>query len=163
MLNSLEKKISEDTKAAIIDTLKNEVAEVATDVVIQRNKTDVYDVYSPHRYVRRNDNGGMLDRANVVSKVDGKSMTLEVKNVTKFNLGRDGQGPYVAKLQGKTLTEHIVDGWSSVKPGDPAYKHPRPFMENAGESLEGDGANRKDLERAFEAGLGRQGIYKTKG
>ena len=161
MLKDLEKQIKKDVQAAITDTLENEVFEVIKDVVLNRIQNDVYDVYNPKVYVRRRASQGLLDERNVVYDLEKNGKTLVVWNIAKLNPRNNPHANFSSeKRKNNILQKLIIDGWQKVKPDDPAYKHPRPFIANANKDLSRGGNHRKSLESAFDEGLARHGIHK---
>ena len=161
MLKDLEKQMKKEIQAAITDTLENEVFEAIRDVVLNRVQNDVYDVYSPKVYVRRRTRQGLLDEKNVVYDLEKNGQSLVVWNIAKFNPHNNPNSTFsTEKRKNNILQKLIIDGWTKVKPDDPAYKQPRPFMANAKKDLARGGDHRKSLESAFKEGLARHGIYK---
>jgi len=161
MFKDLEKQMKKDIQAAITDTLENEVFEVIRDVILNRVQNDVYDVYKPKAYVRRRTSQGLLDERNVVYDLEKNGQSLVVWNIAKFNPHNNPNATFsTEKRKNNILQKLIIDGWTKVKPDDPAYKHPRPFIANAKKDLSRSGDHRKSLESAFEEGLARHGIYK---
>lgn len=161
MFKDLEKQIKKDAQAALTDTLENEVFEVIREVILNRVQNDVYDVYNPDVYIRRGSSQGLLDENNVVYDLEKNGKTLVVWSIAKFNPHNNPNASFsTAKRKDNILQRLIIDGWRKVKPDDPAYKHPRPFIANANKDLRRGGDHRKSLEKAFEEGLARHGIHK---
>jgi len=161
MFKDLEKQIKKDVQAAITDTLENEVFEVIREVMLNRIQNDVYDVYSPQVYARRGSSQGLLDENNVVCDLEKNGKALVVWNMAKFNPRNNRNSNFsTEKRKTNILQKLIIDGWSKVKPDDPAYKQPRPFMKNTNRDLRRGGDHRKSFENAFEEGLARHGIIK---
>ena len=61
------KELERELKARIDYALLTDVAEVVTTVMLDHIERDVYDSYVPHEYVRRYDNGGLMDISNINS------------------------------------------------------------------------------------------------
>ena len=162
-LDDLEKQIRKNVHAAIEEALETDVCDAVRGAVIDRVHKDVYGVYTPKKYIRRKDEQGLSDANNVVHELRGratntKSKTLTVWNIAKHNPRNNPNGPFGRDDLQKT----IIDGWSKVGEKTPPYGRPRPFIENANKALELGGEHRESLERAFEIGLGRHGIVKTR-
>ena len=87
-----------------------------------------------------------------------RGKTLTVWNIAKRNPRNNPNGPF----GGDNLQKHIIDGWSNISVNTPPYGRPRPFIAKANEALEHGGEHRERLEKAFEAGLGRHGIVKSR-
>ena len=128
----------------INEALKKEVADrVAT--VQQRNiQATVYDAYNPKEYLRRSENGGLLDADNIKAELieDG---VLSVKNVTPPNPRYRHD-----KLEGNFIDYAVEYGkdYDFYSPGA------RPFVKDTIEDLR---ANKQHVE-AMRRGLKRQGV-----
>lgn len=119
-----------DLKSDIEDTLADEVLKEVQDIELSHIEEDVFSVYSPSIYKRRQ-NDGIDDPDNIVGEVH--DMQLEVDNITEFN---DDYGTY---NHGRGLADLINDGES--KSGfyyefDGAFTQPRPFIDNTIEEIE---------------------------
>jgi hypothetical protein len=158
----LEKYIHEDIQKAVVDTLKNEVFELARDVVINHVQADVYDVYDPAVYRRRQENQGLIDEDNIVYEIEDDG-TLVVWDIAKYNPYKNGRPIKTSfsteKRKNNVLQTLIIDGYQNYQ-GDAPYALPRPFIENVGTDLSKGGKHYNDLDEAFEDGLKRHGINK---
>ena len=167
-LKDLERQIKEDLQKAVVDTLLQEVSELAKDVILHHVQTDVYDVYEPEYYERRGpDRGkgrgqGLGDRNNLVERIDDNN-ALVISEVAVYNPYRNYAPIYPHPgSDNPNLVKLIVDGYAGHGDDSAPYAKPRPFMENAGDALKAGGINHKDLDEAFETGLKRHGIKKKK-
>lgn len=128
-----------DLKSDIEDVLMDEVLDEVKDIEIRHVKEDVFSVYSPSVY-RRRQSDGLDDPDNIVGEVD--NMVLEVENITEFT---DWRGN--AK-RGTGLAEFVND-----------YDYPgvidqsRPFIDNTVDEIES--TNRVD--EALARGLRKRG------
>jgi len=161
MFKDLEKQIKKGIQESIADTLENEVFEVVREIVLNRIQNDVYDVYKPKVYIRRHTTQGLMDENNIVYDLENNKKTLVVWNIAKYNPHNSPTTAFsTEKRKHNILQKLIIDGWRNVKPDDPAYRQPRPFIANANKELKRGGSHRKSLEEAFELGLARHGINK---
>lgn len=76
-------KIQKKAEKSIPKALENAIAPYVERAMYLTIKENVYDSYSPHVYERRGSNGGLLDRRNIISQVDGTR--LRVKNIAQPN------------------------------------------------------------------------------
>ena len=168
----LEKQIRKHVHEAVEDTMQVEVFNIVREVVLDRIQRDVYDVYTPQRYIRRSDGNpdgggqGLGDRNNIVFQLEGratnkKGKTLVVWNIAKYNPRNNPHQAFsTAKRKDNILQQLIIDGWSNADADAPVWQQPRPFIERANEALKPGGEHRQSLEEAFETGLERHGITK---
>ena len=77
------KELERELRTRIDYALLTDVTEVVTTVMLDHIERDVYDSYVPHEYVRRYDNGGLMDINNINSSIEGD--TLVVENNTMAN------------------------------------------------------------------------------
>lgn len=136
-----------DIKSDIQDTLLDEVLDEVKRIELEHVKDDVFSVYKPSIYERRN-SSGIDDPDNIVGEVyDG--VRLEVDNVTRFN---DGYGTY---NHGTGLSDLInegstTDGYFYDYPGE--FNNARPFINNTIDDIE----RTDDVENALAKGLKRR-------
>lgn len=133
-------------EADIEDTLMHEVLDEVKEIELRHVEEDVFDVYKPKIYERR-DSGGIDDPDNIVGTV--QNMELEVENITPFASG------YGTWNRGVGLTELINDGNSTSGyfydyPGE--FNQPRPFLDNTIEEIE----RTDDVEDALARGLNKR-------
>ena len=133
-------------EADIEDTLMHEVLDEVKEIELRHVEEDVFDVYKPKIYERR-DSGGIDEPDNIVGTV--QNMELEVENITPFASG------YGTWNRGIGLTELINDGNSTSGyfydyPGK--FNQPRPFLDNTIEEIE----RTDDVEDALARGLNKR-------
>lgn len=123
--------------AAVTDALANEVADEAKTAVKEAAKSVVYS-YTPQFLSRREENGGLIDEANIITTADGDTLTVE--NVTGLQ-----------NLWGGSHTEPLTP---VITAGKANYNmpYPRPFMDEAKNLLMSGRA-----ENALRRGLARHG------
>ncbi|MGP1411643.1 MAG: hypothetical protein ACTTKD_07400 [Peptoanaerobacter stomatis] len=122
-----------------------EVKDVIKKEMIEQIQTNVYDVYNPFYYERREQYGGMLDEDNI--KIESVSdNTISIKEIAEFN-GRPDTDLY------NTLAERIEYGNPNAKHKRP-YTKPRPFMEETFEELK----ENKKITKAFKKSLEDLGL-----
>lgn len=126
LYNHLEKQIQ--------SSLLDEVAEGVRDVMQVEIQDAVYSTYSPKKYERRYDKGGLLDKQNMEAFLDTKSNTLEVYNFTPFN------NRYETNNTGYRLSELVEFGHNYNRllydyPSNGEYMKPRPFMKQTIDSI----------------------------
>lgn len=132
-----------DIKSDIQDTLCDEVLDEVKRIELEHVRDDVFSVYLPKIYRRRN-SGGIDDPDNIVGEL--YDMRLEVDNDTRFN---DDYGTY---NHGIGLADLINDGNSTHSyfydyPGE--FNSPRPFIDNTIDEIE----RTNDVEEALAKGL----------
>ena len=157
------KELEAELKKRIQNALVNEVNDVVQDVMQDHIISDVYDVYDPVMYTRRMNNGGLLDRDNIVSDLKG-DLRLSVKNVTlgdKYYSLRtyDKSGGYTSKPMisqnyNKPIAGVIETGEGYDVKGWEYDGVPRPFMRNTYEDLRDNHYH----TIAMKNGLERQGL-----
>lgn len=108
---------------AVNDTLENEVADTVKQCMEQAIDVEVYSVYTPIKYDRRGDAGGLGDTGNINAALIEDGL-LQVTNDTPLN------NTYGINQSGKTLTEIVVTGEGYMYAFDPnaAYLDPRDFI-----------------------------------
>lgn len=137
-----------ELKTDIEDTLIHEVLDTVKEIELRHVEEDVFDVYSPKIYERRDSGeGGIDDPDNIIGTV--QNMELEVENITPFASG------YGTWNKGIGLAELINDGNSTSGyfydyPGE--FNQPRPFLDNTIEEIE----RTDDVENALARGLNKR-------
>lgn len=132
-----------DLKSDIEDVLMDEVLDEIKDIEIRHIEEDVFSVYSPSVY-RRRQADGLDDPDNIIGEVN--NMVLEVENITEFT---DWRGH--AK-RGKGLAEFVND-----------YDYPgiigqsRPFIDNTVDEIE----STDRVDEALAKGLRKRGYDVT--
>lgn len=132
-----------DLKSDIEDTLMDEVLDEVKGIELSHVEEDVFSVYSPSIYKRRQ-NDGIDDPDNIVGEVH--NMQLEVDNVTEFN---DDYGTY---NHGIGLADLINDG--ERRSGffydyQGEFEKARPFIDNTIDEIE----QTDSVENALAKGL----------
>ena len=131
-LKDLEKYL----QSKIQESLQTDVANDVKELLKEHVKTDVYDQYSPTLYIRREEDGGLLDDSNYLIEPikDGVSIT----NVTTDNgysedyFGDNSSDPNTWLVP--ILEYGVGYNWTRSK----IYKmqpYPRPFVENTRKDL----------------------------
>lgn len=132
-----------DLKSDIEDTLMDEVLDEIKNIEIEHIEEDVFAVYTPSIYKRRQ-NDGIDDPDNIIGEVH--NMQLEVDNVTEFN---DDYGTY---NHGIGLADLINDG--ERRSGffydyQGEFEKARPFIDNTIDEIE----QTDSVENALAKGL----------
>ena len=122
----------------IKDTLEDDVFEAVRDVEQKHIDSDVYDVYDPLYYERRDTAGGLIADQNIIKTMLNDS-TLMVENTTRSDKG-DFNLP-------QWIEEGLIKGFGS-------YAEPRPFTQNTAEDLQ---SNRQHVG-AMKNGLNKRKI-----
>lgn len=147
------KELERELRARIDYALLTDVAEVVTTVMLDHIERDVYDSYIPHEYVRRYDNGGLMDISNINSSIEGD--TLVVENNTMANPYIFVQGKMIkSDNAGQELAPIIETGWGYDFGNWTYHGVARPFVYNTKEDL----SDNKYHVIALRQGLKRQGI-----
>ena len=171
IVNNLSE-LKAEIEKRVSSTLQNEAANKVEDKMVDEIYKTVY-TYDQISYTRRyfasgldigsvfddTDNTGLADVNNIVSTVNG--CTLTVENMTLgshyyFNVERDKNGKitkrrYVSKNSGKPIAGVIETGIGYDVWDDPI---PRPFIANTRDALR----NSKIILNAMKRGLSRQGL-----
>lgn len=140
------------------DALSKEVLEAVASEESETIYAEVYKVYKPSKYRRREKRGGLADTDNIKGTVSGGVLT--VVNTTPPNPGGCVNNSLVTT--DKILPELVEhgDGYKSYHydfQSEGRYMAPRPFTAKTVENLKKSGNHIK----ALKDGLKRQGI-KTK-
>ena len=126
-LDALLDRIEKDIRS----TLENEVAETVKDDMQTAIQNGVYNAYTPKQYSRRKEKGGMLDRKNIESRIDGD--TLTVRDVAPLDNGMT----YYA------LDEIVVNGLGRMP-------FPRDFYSECEDKLETTGDHVEAMKRGMK-------------
>ena len=131
--------------AAIEDALRNEVAQVVKDALVESARVNVYEAYTPKFESRRNGHGGIRDPNSIVVEVRGTEL-IAIDTIP----GVDDDMGWQQLKGGSVPSGRLADAIAHGMYGAP----PRPFHEKAKEELLHSGS----LEDALRRGLARQGI-----
>jgi hypothetical protein len=152
----------------LYDFLEQEVANAMSsekyidemkDVMVKNIKSKVYKAYTPKYYVRRKENGGLIDKdENIKGDYNRANMELSILNVrvdkkgdtnTDSNIGRYVT-PIVVSGDGYTFTRD--NGYDDVdKKGRTYYKKSRDFISASVDELEKTGQHVKALKRYLKS------------
>ena len=103
---------------AIAEVLWTEVSDYIIHRLQESVQENVYDVYLPHRYIRREHNHGLIDERNFEDNLKiSKSIILEIHNVTEKAFD---------DKDNRTLAEIIEYG---IPNGEQPWEIPRPFIQ----------------------------------
>lgn len=119
-LNDLFKHIEVDLQ----DTMSKEVSETVKDSMQTSIQSGVYNAYAPKQYSRRKEKGGMLDRKNIESRIDGD--TLTVRDVAPLDNGRTDYA----------LDEIVVNGLGNMPFSRDYYSECADKLETTGDHIE---------------------------
>lgn len=124
-----------DLKSDIEEVLMDEVLDEVKDIEIRHVEEDVFSVYSPNVY-RRRQLDGLDDMDNIVGNVN--NLHLSVENVTEFTdwRGRSNRGEGLAEFVNDYEYPGIID-------------QSRPFLDNTIEEIE----RTDSVESALARGL----------
>ncbi|MFJ7982430.1 hypothetical protein ACIQ1D_19390 [Lysinibacillus xylanilyticus] len=127
--------------------LENLFAEAMYDVIW----TNVYSVYEPIEYERREEDGGLLDERNMRFTehipISSKLISSLFENLAE---GKDTmEGQYISEMIEKGIKEPYNNP-------DGIWAEPRPFTSDTTRYL--NTAKNSELLQAFKAGLIRQGL-----
>lgn len=128
VVSALDKAITDALNSGEVESRVQEIFQGVLD-------EQVYEQYEPEKYKRREDEGGLRDKANIVVTVTGKEMTVEdvVTGNPKFEPYDKGR-----------IDDNIEKGiYFYGVPG------PRPFYQEADKEIDGD----KQLDSAVEKQL----------
>lgn len=152
------KQLRKYIEKALQNSLENEVFEMVKDTESRHTVSDVYDVYKPKIYERRDTSGGLGDTDNIIydeAKLKNENI-LSVENATEFNhrYGTKNHGVGLADLIEKG--DKRFGGTSDYEYDYPKsdYAKPRPFISNTKEEIKDTKSHIKALKR----GLSRNGI-----
>lgn len=149
------KDLQKELRKKIDYALLTDVSQVITEIMVDHIYRDVYDVYSPHIYSRRYDNGGLGDVRNINSSIEGNTLIVENNTLASPYYYNFTSGKYEKSTNaGQELTPIIETGWGYDFGDWEYYGVARPFVYNTIEELK-DG---KYHVIALKQGLKRQGI-----
>ncbi len=124
----LEKELMKKINGSLIQ----DVAPVVENTMIYSIEKNVYDAYEPSAYSRRQEEGGLIDRDNIVSKVIDNGVIA----VTNETLGEETYVYNGREFQSKNAGKPIAGIIESGKGYDYWKKaFPRPFLEETVEML----------------------------
>lgn len=148
-------RISKQLSNKIDRALEKEVLEAVKDEESETIYAEVYKVYRPSKYRRREKRGGLADTDNIKGTVSGGVLT--VVNTTPPNPGGCVNNRLVTT--DKILPELVEhgDGYKNFHydfQSEERYMEPRPFTAKTVENLKKSG----DHVKALKDGLKRQGV-----
>lgn len=148
-------RINRQLSSKIDSALSKEVFEEVRDEEAATIESEVYGVYTPKKYRRRGEHGGLADQRNIQGSV--QSGVLTVVNRTAPNPSGCVNSRLVTTDKNlPQLVEH-GDGYKSYHynfPSDGSYMEARPFTAKIVENLKKSGAHVK----ALKDGLKRRGV-----
>lgn len=149
-LEELEFYIEEAINIAMESNVSQEVAKLLKD----NTKKVVYDAYEPSYYVRRGENGGLLDENNIQKTIDKTSHTLTMENIAKPKKlnAFDNPSTSLAYLIEYGRVPNIFN--DQIYP----WMFPRPFIRKTISDLQ----NGNVITKAMTNGLRANGIKATK-
>ena len=140
------KELRKAVEKAIDNSLENEVFETARSEEINSIETDVFEVYTPTIYERR-EIDGIDDEENIVHN-EVKNGTLKIGNITEFNPGYKtanlGTGLPVLIEYGHGGKHYYYD-----YPSSDEFCDPRPFIANTRERLKKSGKHKEALKNGL--------------
>jgi hypothetical protein len=145
-LSQLLKKMTQ----AVNDTLENDVAPVAKEILQESIQENVYQSYAPTYYERR----GVLGSADsIVSEMESDGV-LSIRNVAVPNESVLGTG--YSPANDTTFSGWVNDGQvpNIFNDKDYPWMHPRNFIEDAVEKMQTSG----EISDAFAAGMAKLGM-----
>ena len=150
-IDSLDKLFAHIQKQ-VTDALQTDVAEDTVELMKEHIQTDVYDKYEPTQYVRRMEDGGLIDDDNyLIEDIDNG---VKITNITRDN-------GYATPSDPDRLVTPIVESgvgytWRKSK----IYQmqpYPRPFVRNTAKDLE-EGKLKESMKKALEKRLGKDTV-----
>lgn len=147
-LAELKRELNRRVENALRDT---EFRDVLKETMAEHVWSDVYDVYTPKKYVRREDEGGLADKNKMIFDLEksGGNYTLKMMNIT------EGNPWYEPNDAGFYISRIIETGKGYNFKG--AFRKPRPFIANTREDLRTNEQHLWALRDALE----RQGLDTT--
>lgn len=152
--NALER-INKQLSRKIDSALAKEVFSEVRDEESSTIESKVYGVYTPKKYRRRKERGGLADQRNIEGSVQNGVLTVVNKTVPNTS-GCVNSRLITTDKDLPSLVEH-GDGYKSFHydfPSDGSYMGPRPFAAKTIENLKKNGAHVKALKN----GLRRQRV-----
>ena len=137
----LREALLKDMRNAVIKEVVKEMKDIEREVIEER----VYAVFSPKVYKRRYENGGLMDKENMLEEVSisKNDITVEITNLTQGN-------PTYRNFWDSDIQELIETGnymWNGQMPP------PRPFIDETQSVI--DTTDR--IDRAIERALSNLG------
>ena len=137
----LREALLKDMRNAVIKEVVKEMKDIEREVIEER----VYAVFSPKVYKRRYENGGLMDKENMLEEVSisQNDITVEITNLTQGN-------PTYRNFWDSDIQELIETGnymWNGQMPP------PRPFIDETQSVI--DTTDR--IDRAIERALSNLG------
>lgn len=154
-LKELQNALQDKIDYALLTDVSHTVTEVMTDHIAR----DVYDVYlpiditNPHQYVRREDNGGLIDPNNINSSIEKNVLIVENNTLGAPEYGI-GNEVFSSQNKDKEIAGVIETGKGYDIHGWEYDGVPRPFIQNTREDLK----NNKYHVIALRQGLKKQGL-----
>ena len=149
-LKELEQELYKKINVALDTDVADTVKDVMADHIIQ----DVYDKYEPKTYQRRYNNGGLLDRDNIIATI-GDNGKLFVQNITTgsdtvfisnvegtFYFNSYNTDKFIAPII-ETGVGYDINNWEYCN-------KPRPFMQNTHDDLERNHYHTKAMEQSLK-------------
>ena len=146
-------------KTVVNDVLSDEVAEMVKTKQQDHIMDDVYLQYNivdgqrkePYAYDRRYYEGGLIDRDNIVAKVEDG--TLTVTNTTK---GQDGVDNLAGLIEYGDNSAYGQYDWKYNKDDtQDQYLNPRPFIENTRKEIAEKNLHVSSMKKGIEKRLGK--------
>lgn len=146
------KELRSKVEKAIKNSLEKEVFETVRNEEIKSIVENVFWVYAPTLYVRR-ETDGIDDKDNIVHD-EVKNGTLRVRNITEFNTTQPKNTSYATQNEGLGLDKlieygHVVSGYCYDYPTDDKFYRSRPFTYMTIVSLKGTGEHIKALKKGL--------------
>ena len=147
-VKELEKYLQEQ----IMDSLKTDVAEKTIELEKEHVKIDVYDAYDPTQYVRRKEDGGLLDDKNYL--VEEIENGIKISNITRDNGYATPSDPdrYVTPI----VEYGVGYTWEHSKIYH-KQPYPRPFIEETRKDLK-KGKLKEFMKKALEKRFGKGAV-----
>lgn len=148
------KEFEKELKKRINNALVNEVSDTVKDVMTDHIIRDVYDKYDPIAYTRRLNDGGLLDRDNMLSDLKGDGV-LSVKNITLGDKYYTFAGDvHISQNYNKPIAGIIESGEGYDVHNWEYDGVERPFMKNTAQDIKDNHYH----TLAMKQGLERQGL-----
>lgn len=148
-LKELNKALREKIDVALL----TDVAETVRDVMIDHIIQDVYEVYDPSTYVRRNNNNGLMDGNNINASIEKDCLIVE-NNTLGSKYYTDDRKLKISQNADKEIVGVIETG-RGYDIHDWEYDGiPRPFISNTREDIIDNQWHKKALKK----GLEKQGL-----
>lgn len=146
------KELEEYLQEQIMDSLKTDVAEKTIELEKEHVKIDVYKKYKPKEYVRRKEDGGLLDDENYL--VEEIENGIKISNITRDNGYATPSDPdrYVAPI--------VEDGVGYTWEDSEIYQmqpYPRPFIKETRKDLK-KGKLKEFMKKALEKRFGKGAV-----